>query len=231
MIQNVPSIYNAQSIYNGGGGGGGGGGSYLTKIGARIWLSSGYINAVFTDSKIEAQPDPGVAIDYQHRMGVCPLLDKVTFGDLAESFEIQIVCHIPSSGYAGTLIIKNDDYNNPNYQMLYNVGVDLYNARLESYFKGTRMIRITGYSVPDEIIANIKFYKSGDIWKMKFTLNGSVKFDSNIDISGLTNEGICPTFGYSKTATSNGFPQTSYISYGSYVKKDGVLIWGNDVAP
>lgn len=209
------------------------GGSYLSKVPARVWLSNGYVTAVYNYDMISCEPNPGQSPDYNNKMGVVPIIDDIKFSDIKESFEINLVIHVPSGGSWASTLIRNDNYRSPANMRFYALILEKNSSRigLSIYLNGSTrtLFQSTGYVAPDRLRANITFYKSAGDWKVKVYLDNILKCDSIIDITGVDNESLAPAFGYSKDTASWGLPATSYVYSGTYIKKDGVLIWGNEV--
>ena len=228
MIENVHSMYNAQSVYNQGGG------KKSVTGGFPFIVDSSSSNVGVTDESIKllnmtATGSPNES----YYMGIMPVYgsDK-KFNDLniGDEIELNFVGKVTRLGSGRTYIIKTTDYYTADGQF----NADDCEFEINNY-DGSAWFRACGnvssyvtFNYNTKIIINYYFKKTAvDTFKFVCTYNGTKYFDQEFIIPASVLSRTC-LLCFGSFNTSGGFKSGSEILPGSYIKINGVLIFGSE---
>lgn len=224
MIENKPSIYNAQSVYNQGGG------EKSVNAGKSYIISASGI-VVVTNQSMKAERYANQNIDDVH-FGVCPnytndlSIDTMSIDDVVEINAVEKIHYSTTGWHYG--ITRSGLYNTQNTDR-YWFGAHGYSSKAVFYAWGGERGGQFDFIFDRELVANIKFQKI-DTDKLHLTCkyNNTLKFDSDITInSALLTETILPAFG-SVGQPNKGLDYHSELLPGSYVKINDVVLFGEE---
>ena len=227
MIDNKPSIYNAQSVYNQGV-------AKKSVTGGFPFIVDNNSSVAVTDESIKLLnlTATGSSSDSFY-MGIMPIYgsDK-KFNDLniGDEIELNFVGKVTKRGSGRTHILKTTDYYTADGQFYADdCTFEINNYDGSSWFRACGNVSsYINFAYNTKVVINYYFKKTAvDTFKFVCTYNGTKYFDREFIIPESVLSRTC-LLCFGSFNTTNGFKSGSEILPGSYIKINGELIFGSE---